>query len=975
MIIRSIRLKNIKSYSEGAAGDGITVEFAAGVNRIAGRNGHGKSTLIESLGYALFLTSPLYEEKLEVATYLLRAGQRAGEIDVTFEHDGEAYRVERGVGIRSQRRSKVVQLSDNSIAAEGDQEVGAFLCRLLRCLGPERMSELFAKLIGVKQGRLAWPFDSKPTEARKHFEPLLDVEIFRQCFERLKPVVDEFSETAQIEARRLAGVSERVRDRQDAPERVKSRRLEIEELDTLLASAKAALKQAETEKQKWETVERSWIELRDTHEKAKGAADLAKTKREHAEQRLKEASEAVLVVTKAGAGHTAFVSAEKALSALYEQQREKSRLEKSLADSNARRVALDEKAVAAKAFADDCEKRRGEREQRAGELERETLNLSKALTGTKAAFEIEAKSIQQIRADEETVRHWVRGLVDKAVRFSELGETIVETRRAIASWNPALLESARLKEQSAAKRLEELNGQLTATAEVNTSLKRQLAEISEGVCPFLRERCRQFDPAKVAHDLHAREAGVVTLQSQVTEAREAHRLAKGEVDRFAAAEAKLSHLRVDLEKRAAELSNESASLVPPAIKECSERLGLRADASPDRFNGMMDDVSAWLNCVREFCNSARASFDELMPKLRLRQDAFEQTRDRRLRDERDLTAHERELAAVKKDALQIAQEVAAKRKEEGSLRLQSESEVRAGVELEKSLKAHAKLDEQITEEQRRKVVHEEAHQRYLAAKPLADAHGERQQNVEKFKSEEIASTQRLEQIAQSFRVATEAMNSSALEAARKRFHECAANAGVAGEKRENAKRELERDEQRLREFEKACTEKAAIDLEIDRIEAAIDLTEKARGILKNAAPHVALHLCQRIAAHAQQIFNHMNHEPAELEWSSERYGLRIHPGDRRFAMLSGGEQTKLALAMTLAMIQELSGLKFCVFDEPTYGVDGDSRLKLADAILAAQEAAAFDQLLLVSHDDAFDGRIEHTVRLNKTAAGTQRIVE
>jgi len=37
-------------------------------------------------------------------------------------------------------------------------------------------------------------------------------------------------------------------------------------------------------------------------------------------------------------------------------------------------------------------------------------------------------------------------------------------------------------------------------------------------------------------------------------------------------------------------------------------------------------------------------------------------------------------------------------------------------------------------------------------------------------------------------------------------------------------------------------------------------------------------------------------------------------------MLSGGEQTKLALAMTLAMIQEFSGLRFAVFDEPTYAV-------------------------------------------------------
>ena len=60
MIIRSLRLKNIKSYGEGPDGNGVIIRFEPGVNRIAGKNGHGKSTLIESLGYALFLTPPVY---------------------------------------------------------------------------------------------------------------------------------------------------------------------------------------------------------------------------------------------------------------------------------------------------------------------------------------------------------------------------------------------------------------------------------------------------------------------------------------------------------------------------------------------------------------------------------------------------------------------------------------------------------------------------------------------------------------------------------------------------------------------------------------------------------------------------------------------------------------------------------------------------------------------------------------------------
>ena len=98
-----------------------------------------------------------------------------------------------------------------------------------------------------------------------------------------------------------------------------------------------------------------------------------------------------------------------------------------------------------------------------------------------------------------------------------------------------------------------------------------------------------------------------------------------------------------------------------------------------------------------------------------------------------------------------------------------------------------------------------------------------------------------------------------------------------------------------------------------------------------------------------------------------RYSLRVTPGDRRFAMLSGGEQTKLALAMTLAMIQNFSGLGFCIFDEPTYGVDAESRERLADAILKSEEAANLEQLIVVSHDEVFNGIIEQSVVLNKRA--------
>jgi hypothetical protein len=50
----------------------------------------------------------------------------------------------------------------------------------------------------------------------------------------------------------LAAVEERLRERQDAPERTKSRRVEVDELERAFTVANAAVKEAEKNKLHWE---------------------------------------------------------------------------------------------------------------------------------------------------------------------------------------------------------------------------------------------------------------------------------------------------------------------------------------------------------------------------------------------------------------------------------------------------------------------------------------------------------------------------------------------------------------------------------------------------------------------------------------------------------------------------------------------------------------------------------------------------
>lgn len=822
MILHAIRLWNIKSYGDGADGRGVTVRFEPGINRIAGRNGHGKTTLIEALGYALFFAEPVFEEKFEAATYLLRAGKKEGEIDATFSHSGETYRVERGIGGQSRRRAKVVQVSDGSIAAEGDSAVVAFLCRLFGLADAAHLSELFSKLAGVKQGRLAWPFDSKASEAKRHFEPLLEVEIFRQCFDRLKPVIDEYETLRHCEETKLAAVQERIRERSDSAEQVKTRQAQCEALELQFVAAKQSLDAADKAKQRLEATEKAVLDARRARDTAQHAVELAMEKSASGARQVEESTNAVAIMSDTAADAEAFAQAEAALKQLQEKQLEKSALDRQRAESERRRTELSGKAAGAE-------------------------ELVKTLTGQRSV------KTQTLAALEEKAKQ-------------------------LAPSNVTAIDDARGGEKAAATMLESVNGELVAAREARRTLKTQLDEITGGVCPFLKERCQQFDPAKVSGDLRVKDAAIKALDERLPRVREAHRQAKARLDK----------LTVDEAQRVLALENQRR--------------------------------------------------------------------------------HAAEIAA---EMQVLAEKAAAKTAEAAKLRAEAEAIAHAGAVLDEKLKPFATLDAELREQQAKKVRHEGGHRRFLAAKPIADSLAARRETFEVLERAGRKASAEAKAAEDAFTKAAAVCDPAALDAARKVFHDAHAHVATLTANIAHAKAELAREQKRLREYESALEERAAQERELGHLRAAADLTQKARTLLQRAAPYVAQHICRRVAARAQQLFNRISHDPAELDWEAKSYSLRVNPGERRFAMLSGGEQTKLALAMTLAMIQDFSALRFCVFDEPTYGVDADSRERLAEAIVEVQAAAAFDQVLLVSHDDVFDGKIEHTVLLRKTADGTR----
>ena len=103
MILKSLRLENIRSYNEQA------ITFPMGTTLFEGDIGSGKSTILMAIEFALF---GLGSEK---GGALLKAGAKKGLVTLCFEVDGKEYEACRSL----ERKAKSVQQSDCSLKTEG----------------------------------------------------------------------------------------------------------------------------------------------------------------------------------------------------------------------------------------------------------------------------------------------------------------------------------------------------------------------------------------------------------------------------------------------------------------------------------------------------------------------------------------------------------------------------------------------------------------------------------------------------------------------------------------------------------------------------------------------------------------------------------------------------------------------------------------------------------------------------------------
>lgn len=211
MIIREISLKNFKSHKN------TKINFEKGINLISGRNGAGKSSILEAILVALYGVRQGYARKSD----LLQIGADEYSIELLFELGNKNYRIIRRSGGNSELYG--------DIKIEGDQKINEWVEKNISPF------HIFTGAVYVRQGEIE-TIISDESGREKIIRKITRIDDYENAWKNLGAVIKEL----ENEMKRYLEVT---KQKEDCEKRLKEKNSEIEEIRNEISKSDKKLKE------------------------------------------------------------------------------------------------------------------------------------------------------------------------------------------------------------------------------------------------------------------------------------------------------------------------------------------------------------------------------------------------------------------------------------------------------------------------------------------------------------------------------------------------------------------------------------------------------------------------------------------------------------------------------------------------------------------------------------------------------------
>ena len=921
MIIKKVQLENYRSHSN------TTVEFTKGVNLILGKNGRGKTSILEAISTVMFNTKD--RSGKETGKSYIKFGEKSSKVDIDFiANDGREYNLKTEF---FKTKPKKQTLKD-MIGSEYDGDIQEKLEEL--CGIKKGFEETYENIVIAKQNEFINIFKDSGTTREKTFNKIFNTQIYKEMYDSfLKEAVDKYKEKVKDLDKEITFLKENMEDKEQITNFLKEEEIIKNTLNKDFSKTTETINKLSNEIKDYETTE---IELNNLVKNIKDEENKIKKYLNILKENIieaKQAKKSKIIVKETEKPYLEYLEIEKRLKDLREnldnlldEQKLNTQYQ-----NNIEKLELSNKNL--KVDISNLEENISKNSEKKENLESEISELKIKEENLDLKLKKYINLLDKLEKLENFKDKKSEDKLKKMTEIDILKKELVSKNDLFKIINIEELGKKLSNFQELEKELKLLEEQkIIFETEIKT-LKKSSKELSDKICPFLNEKCQNLED-KEAEDYFSSKISIKTEDLE--------NLKKNIEEKT----------QILLEKEIFEDKKKQYFELEKSIKDLefslkNEEINLK-EIELDIKNLDMDIQKLIEN--QEFQNSQMLREKKKELEVELRNLNLDEKRE-------NLKNLLENLETEKEKILKNKNLIESNLKEIDDYSKKIKEDTNKNIESKKSeIKTFEnKLDDlknPYNEYLKNNVLAEDLENLLLKVnKNIKELYSLRtDKNLLKEKVsilEEKIKNIKIDELKEKYDIIKEELN------------EINKKLGSSQEKIENYKKILEKISSQEEKEKKLL-------IEFKKLENKFNKASLIRNEVGQMGRAISKYMLSGISNIASVNFNKITGRTERIEWSNEekdKYAVYLVGQERKiaFEQLSGGEQVSVAIAIRGTMTEYFTNSKFMILDEPTNNLDTERKKLLAEYM--GEILNNLEQSIIVTHDDTFREMAEKIIEL------------
>lgn len=941
MKIKKLILDNVKSYTHAE------FDFENGINFVSGKNGAGKTTIIESIGYALF-NYKIVEQHF--ADYYITRMQNKASVRVIFENkEGKEYIVYRKLSKSNASNSWSIKDSETELEiVSKDEEVKSWLKDNLGFYPDDNIADIYKNIVSVPQGEYTSVFLASDNERKSKFDPIFNLEGYKKIYNNMSELPKGLQKKIIELEKNVSNNQVRLDGLKETQEKLANVILELNEIKSELITLDIDEKQKQKEFDKIEILK---LQLNENINELK----ILETKKESytlssesKKQDLGSATKALDITNQNKNDYEEYLKLEKEKEPLTIKAEQYTNLNKQK-ENLERKIKLSEQQnIFNKENYDKYEKEYIDLNNEIIKI----VTLSDDITLNIKQEEIGINTLSTVLAElkdvNDNIKRHGNAIEISKVKYNEIQMQLLEKEKEINKI-PSLekrcndIKEILKNDNDVDNKIEEYKKQLAQSDNKQKSIDDIIVNLSNGICPYLKEQCKNIDSKNIEEYKKEKE---VIAQTAIAIEKEL-KILKEQQKEFTLLKEELTTKNTIL-----------TSLL--AISQEIENLKQKA-------NSIKEDIDKENNLVMEQYENITCEVTNIEQYILTKENELSTLKILHSSNSTDLANKQ-----AQKNELDI------KIKELSNQIILLKNEILNREEAEKN--DNAKLNELSQEINKYKEFMLSLEQLEIDMKSYYSSYMLYMQNIntankyEQIKDELNKLEASINDIIININDINAKINLLTVEFSIDEYNNIKiqleeVRKNVSAKKAIQTEKSIQK-QMFEKELEKTITIKQHMEQDNNNIliiNKALDNLSKIRNIINDAPKYISKVLIKKISERASNIYSNIALDNTRLEWQ-EGYSLVLYDNIngckicKEFKQLSGGEQMSAALSVRIAMLETMTKLHIGILDEPTTNMDIGRRTRLAEII--EDIGGMFKQLFIVSHDDTFNSITDNIIELD-----------